>query len=57
MTFMRTNKSPTPVDRNDPTSVERFRNAIRTHECEAMGCPYCLIKDWIKELEGDQNEV
>ena len=54
---MKYNKAPSPVDRNDPVSVERFRNLIRTHDCGVSGCPYCLISDWIKELEIDQNEV
>lgn len=54
---MKYSKSPTPVDRNDPSSVESFREVIRTHKCEAVGCPYCLITDWILELEGKLNEI
>ena len=54
---MKPNKSAIPVDRNDPSSVERFRELVRTHECGALGCPYCLIKDWIIELEGKLNEI
>jgi hypothetical protein len=57
LTFMKYNKAPIPVDRNDPVSVERFRDAIRTHDCGVSGCPYCLISDWIKELEEGKNEV
>tara|TARA_R110000824_G_scaffold37318_1_gene114676 strand:+ start:209 stop:385 length:177 start_codon:yes stop_codon:yes gene_type:complete len=48
---------PTPVDRSDPVSMEKFRKAIRDHKCDTPGCPYCLIKDWILELEGKINEI
>ena len=41
------NDIPSPRE----TSVERFREAVRIHNCEISGCPYCLIRDWVNEKE------
>ena len=41
------NDIPSPVE----TSVEKFREAVRTHNCGVSGCPYCLIRDWVNEIE------
>jgi len=41
------NDIPSPRE----TSVERFRQAIRIHECGIEGCPYCLVRDWVNGLE------
>ena len=47
------NDIPGPIS----TNIEKFRAAVRVHKCKALGCPYCLIRDWVNEVEEELSKI